>query len=85
MQVQKPLFVFQSAQWSDCLLNVLANPDLNIVLRGVVIVKNMINAGKEVAEKVIETQAMDCLQAHIFKAKRRFFVRVFDVGPFDDE
>lgn len=61
--------IFESAQWSDCLLNVLANPDLNIVLRGVVIVKNMINAGKEVAEKVIETQAMDCLQAHIFKAK----------------
>eukprot|EP00095_Tigriopus_kingsejongensis_P001782 snap_masked-scaffold225_size250570-processed-gene-1.3 protein:Tk01782 transcript:snap_masked-scaffold225_size250570-processed-gene-1.3-mRNA-1 annotation:"protein unc-45 homolog b" len=61
--------VFESTQWADCILNLLANPDLDIVLRGVVIVRNMISASKEVAEKVIETQAMDCMQAHIFKAK----------------
>ena len=29
----------------------------------------MINSAKEVAEKVLETQLMECLQAHIFRAK----------------
>jgi hypothetical protein len=51
------------------LLNTLANPDYNIVLRGAVTLKNMINSHKEVAEKVLETQLMECLQAHIFRAK----------------
>ena len=31
--------------------------------------KNMVNSCKEVAEKVLETQLMECMQAHIFKAK----------------
>ena len=48
----------------------LANPDLDIVLRGAVIVKSMMAAGREVAERIIETQIMDCMQAHIFKAQR---------------
>jgi len=61
--------VFDSIQWSECLLNLLSNPDLDIVLRGVVIVKNMITSGKDIAEKLIETQIMECLQAHIFKAQ----------------
>jgi len=61
--------VFDSIQWNECLLNLLSNPDLDIVLRGVVIVKNMITAGKDIAEKLIETHIMECLQAHIFKAK----------------
>jgi hypothetical protein len=56
-------------QWNECLLNTLANPNMDIVLRGTVIVKNMIAAGKDVAEKVIETEIPDCLQAHIFKAQ----------------
>ena len=63
--------VFDSVQWSECLLNLLANPDLEIVLRGAVIVKNMITSGKETAEKILETQIMDCMQAHIFKAQRK--------------
>ena len=50
-------------------MNALANQDLNIVLRGVFILKNMMSSGKDVAEKIIETQLMECLQAHIFKAK----------------
>ena len=50
----------------------MANQDLEIVLRGCVIVKNMIASGRDVAEKVIETQITDCLQAHIFKAKREY-------------
>jgi len=61
--------VFDSIQWNECLLNMLSNPDLDIALRGVVIVKNMITAGKDIAEKLIETQIMECLQAHIFKAQ----------------
>jgi hypothetical protein len=31
------IFHFQSSQWTQCLLNVIANPDYEIVLRGVVI------------------------------------------------
>ena len=42
---------------------------MEIVLRGVVIVKNLVSSCREVAEKVLETQLMECLQAHIFKAK----------------
>ena len=47
----------------------MANQDLEIVLRGVVIVKNLVSSCKEVAEQVLETQLMECIQAHIFKAK----------------
>merc|ERR1719168_291727 len=35
--------IFESIQWSECLLNALANQDLNIVLRGVFILKNMMS------------------------------------------
>ena len=55
----------------ECLLNTLANENLEIVYRGAVVVKNLVSCGKEVAEKVLETQLMDCMQAHIFKAKRK--------------
>jgi hypothetical protein len=33
--------------------------------------QNMIQAGKEVAELVIESQLTDCLQAHIARAQRK--------------
>ena len=62
-------FYFQSIQWVQCLLNACANENYEIVLRGVVAVKNMIFSSKDVAEQVIETQLMDCMQAHIFRAK----------------
>ena len=58
-----------SIQWTECLLNTIANEDLNIVLRGSVIIKNMVSSCQEVAEMVLETQLMECMQAHIFKAK----------------
>ena len=51
------------------MLNTIANEDLNIVLRGSVIIKNMVSSCQEVAEMVLETQLMECMQAHIFKAK----------------
>ena len=50
-------------------MNTVANPDIEIVLRGVVIVKNLVTSCREVAEQVMETKLMECLQAHIFKAK----------------
>ncbi len=64
--------IFESSQWNECILNLLANQDLDVVQRGAVIVKNMVACGKDVAEKIIETQIMDCLQAHIFKAQREY-------------
>merc|ERR1719234_39012 len=48
--------VFESKQWNDCLLNLLANTDDEIVLRGAVIVQHMVSVSKEVAEKILETQ-----------------------------
>lgn len=58
-------------QWSECLLNLLANPDLEVVVRGCVVVRNMMGADRKVAEKLVETQLIDCMQAHIFKAQRK--------------
>ena len=34
--------VFESKQWNDCLLNLLASTDLEICFRGCVIVENMV-------------------------------------------
>ena len=64
--------ISQSIQWTECLLNVVANENYEIVLRGVVVLKNMVSADKEIGEKIIESQLMDCLQAHIYKAKCKF-------------
>jgi len=61
--------VFESIQWNECLLNLLANKDFEIILRGAVIVDNLVQADKEVAEKVLATEIMEVLQAHIFRAK----------------
>jgi len=61
--------VFESTQWESCMLNMLANKDFEVTYRGVIIVDNMIQAGKEVAEPLMDTQIMDVLQALIMKAK----------------
>ena len=48
--------VFDSTQWLECLLNVLANEDYQIALRGAVVVQNMVTiGGAETAEKVLAT------------------------------
>jgi tetratricopeptide (TPR) repeat protein len=60
--------VFDSKQWTECLLNLLASLDVEVCLRGTVTVDNMVSAGKEVAEPIMDTQIMDCLQALIAKA-----------------
>merc|ERR1712209_335521 len=60
--------VFESKQWNDCLLNLLANTDDEIVLRGAVIVQHMVAVSKDVAEKILETQVMEVLQALVLKA-----------------
>jgi len=61
--------VFDSSQWNECLLNLLANKDFEVILRGAVVVDNMVSSEKEVAEKVLATEVMEVLQAHIFRAK----------------
>merc|ERR550519_2641357 len=60
--------VFDSKQWNDCLLNLLASTDVEICLRGCVIVQNMVASSKDTAEKVLETQIMEVLQALVVKA-----------------
>ena len=60
--------VFEASQWNECMLNLLASEDVEICLRGCVIIYNMVNADKETAEKVFETQVMEVLQALIMKA-----------------
>ena len=52
--------MFESKQWNDCLLNLLANTDDEIVLRGAVIVQHMVSVNKEIAEKILETQVNFC-------------------------
>ena len=62
--------VFDSTQWLECLLNLLANQDYEIVLRGAAVAKSMVTVGGEVtAEKVLATEVMEVLQALIMKAK----------------
>jgi len=61
--------IFESSQWETCMLNILANKDYDVTYRGVVIVDNLIQAGKEYAEPLMDTQIMDVLQALIVKAK----------------
>ena len=61
--------IFDSRQWTECLLNLLASTDVEVCLRGVVTVDNMVAAGKETADPVMDTQIMDVLQALIIKAK----------------
>ena len=63
--------VFESKQWNDCLLNLLANTDDEIVLRGAVIVQHMVAVNKEIAEKILETQVIGHL--HIVDQLRNIF------------
>merc|ERR1712008_299910 len=60
--------IFESTQWEACMLNILANKDFEVTYRGVVIVDNMVQCGKEVAEPLMDTQIMDVCQALIAKA-----------------
>jgi len=60
--------VYESSQWESCFLNVLCNQDYDIVYRGVVAVGNMIEAGKEVADQMMDTKILDVCQALIIKA-----------------
>lgn len=50
-------------------MNLLANKDFDVILRGLVIINNMVNSDKEVAEKLLATEVMEVLQAHIFRAQ----------------
>ena len=61
--------VYDSSQWEECMLNLLASKDVEICMRGVVVVGNIVKAGKEAAEPIMNSQAMDVLQALVMKAK----------------
>jgi len=61
--------IFESTQWEACMLNVLANKDYDVTYRGVIIVDNMIQSGKENSEPLMDTQILDVCQALIVKAK----------------
>ena len=56
-------------------MNLLANKDFEVILRGAVIVDNMCSTDKETAERVLETEIMEVLQAHIFRAKRKLWLK----------
>merc|ERR1712227_371339 len=60
--------VYESTQWESCFLNVLCSQDYDIVYRGVVAIANMIEAGKDVADKMMDTKVLDVCQALIIKA-----------------
>ena len=61
--------VFESKQWEECFLNLMANTDYETAFRGVVIVDNMVQAGREVAEPLMDGKIMDVLQALIVKSQ----------------
>merc|ERR1719500_358851 len=61
--------IFESTQWESCMLNILANKDYDVTYRGVIIVDNMIQTGKETSEPLMDTQILDVCQALIVKAK----------------
>ena len=69
---------FQSIQWLECLLNLLANQDYEIVLRGITVAKNLVTVGGEaIAEKVLATEVMEVLQALIMKANRKILLQLY--------
>ncbi|XP_076642335.1 unc-45 myosin chaperone [Halictus rubicundus] len=55
--------IFDSKDWLESLRFLLANPNLDLQHRGVVIVSNMIKSTKDVAAKLIETDVMEILMA----------------------
>ncbi|XP_076278905.1 protein unc-45 homolog B-like [Lasioglossum baleicum] len=55
--------IFDSKDWLESLRFLLANPNLDLQHRGVVIVSNMIKSTKDVAARLIETDVMEILMA----------------------
>ncbi|XP_044739073.1 protein unc-45 homolog B [Chrysoperla carnea] len=55
--------IFELKSWLENIHCLLANPNSEIMYRGVYIVNNLINSSKEVAEKLIDTDVMEILMA----------------------
>lgn len=55
--------LFTCQDWLEIFQNLLSNPSSNIKHRGLVIVINVLNAGKDLAEKLIATNIMEILMA----------------------
>ena len=60
--------VFDSKQWNECLLNLLASTDVEICYRGCVVVQNLVACSRDLADRVLQTQVMEVLQALVLKA-----------------
>lgn len=55
--------IFDVQRWIEVMRFLLANPNMDVQHRGIVIVLNMIKCTKEVAGKIIETDIMEILMA----------------------
>ncbi|XP_075227604.1 unc-45 myosin chaperone [Lycorma delicatula] len=55
--------ILEISSWLENFQELLANPNVDMQLRGVVIVLNVIHSGKEEAEKIIATNIFDLLMA----------------------
>lgn len=55
--------IFDINNWLEKVQNLLANPNKDVQLRGVCVVKNLFECSKECAEKLIETNVMEILMA----------------------
>lgn len=53
--------MFEPAGWLDIVHTLIANPSAQVQHRGTMIILNMINSSKEVAEKLIDTDVMQLL------------------------
>ncbi|XP_034183265.1 unc-45 myosin chaperone isoform X2 [Osmia lignaria lignaria] len=61
--VKSCIKIFDSKDWCESLRYLLANPNVDLQHRGVVIVYNMIKSMKDVAARLIETDIMEILMA----------------------
>ncbi|XP_054162334.1 protein unc-45 homolog B-like, partial [Oppia nitens] len=55
--------IFEPKCWLECLIQLVSNKDTELQHRGVCIIYNLIDAGEDIAEKIIETQIFEILVA----------------------
>lgn len=53
--------ILESTQWLDILHTLVANPSAAVQHRGMIVILNMINANKELAQKLFDTDLMELL------------------------
>jgi hypothetical protein len=55
--------VFEAKHWHECLIQLVSSKDSDLQHRGVCIAYNLIDAGNEIAEKIVETNILEVLMA----------------------